>query len=110
VVPGRSGARSTGSGSCGSGIAGIAPVGTATLGAGKWGHLDLTGELWQYTLDWDNYPYVDPCTDCAELTPGTRKQFRGGAYNGTMVYPFSHNSDNPGLRSGGIGFRCARTP
>jgi formylglycine-generating enzyme required for sulfatase activity len=96
-------------------IANVAPVGTAALGLGRWGHADLAGLMWQYTLDWDHWPYGDPCVDCATLTSsdptlGGRKQFRGGDFASPIQPPFAHNSDYPQLRSVGIGFRCARTP
>ena len=50
------------------GVTNIAPVGTATLGAGLWGQLDLAGNVWEWNLDWYATHYVDPCTDCANLT------------------------------------------
>ena len=59
---------------------GLAPVGTATSGAGRWGQLDLAGEIWEWNLDWKQ-TYVNPCTDCVNLTPATlpagpRRQLR----------------------------------
>jgi formylglycine-generating enzyme required for sulfatase activity len=55
-----------GSGTC-TDVGSIAPVGTATLGAGPWAQLDLTGELWEWSLDWYSV-YAIPCTDCADTT------------------------------------------
>jgi formylglycine-generating enzyme required for sulfatase activity len=89
---------------------GIAPVGTATLGAGKWGQLDLAGELWEWTLDW-NAPYV-PCTDCANFTTASYRVIRGGGFGtaASEVLPPFRYRDSPSFRGGGYGFRCARTP
>jgi len=95
----------------------IAPVGTAALGTGRWGHLDLLGNVVQWTLDAacfssascipDSY-YFDPCDDCADLTDTSNRIYRGstfGSYLGDYV------SDGPEyFGSGHNGFRCARSP
>jgi formylglycine-generating enzyme required for sulfatase activity len=95
------------------GVTNIAPVGTATLGAGLWGQLDLAGNMWEWTLDW-NAPYVNPCSDCAYLSQGSSgRVVRGGDYldaASLIVSPSSPGSDPPAQRSGSSGFRCARTP
>jgi formylglycine-generating enzyme required for sulfatase activity len=39
---------------------GLAPVGFASLGAGRWGQLDLVGEVWEWNLDW--FPNAPPPT------------------------------------------------
>ena len=100
-----------GSGSC-TDVSAVAPVGTATLGAGLWGQLDLAGEVWEWNLDWFADAYVDPCTDCADLTAGTLRVARGGGFGSpsTQLSPPYLNDYGPSLRIGGIGFRCARTP
>jgi formylglycine-generating enzyme required for sulfatase activity len=96
------------------GMGNIAPVGTASRGAGRWGQLDLAGELFEWNLDW-YAPYAD-CTDCADLTLVSSatdyRVNRGGLFNlsPSLLVPAYRNSVNPTGRSGGIGFRCARTP
>ena len=103
------------------GVANIAPVGTATLGAGRWGQLDLAGEVWQWTLDWYASGYDDPCTDCANLTSsypstvpaacGTRV-VRSTSYadqRADLVSTFRTSGFSPSARSS-VGLRCARTP
>jgi sulfatase modifying factor 1 len=101
----------TGSGSC-TGLTNIAPVGTATLGAGLWGQLDLAGEIWEWNLDWYASSYVDPCTDCADLSGGPYRVFRGGSYYYTSsgLSPQFRDDDVPAGRYYGVGFRCARSP
>jgi sulfatase modifying factor 1 len=94
----------------------IAPVGTAFLGTGRWGQLDLNGNVDQWVLD--TYPVlVEPpesCTNCARLVPGAL--FRGdmgGEYDSPEPVPsFSVGLVNiePTARLGDNGIRCARSP
>jgi formylglycine-generating enzyme len=105
----------SGSGSC-TGVANIAPVGTASLGIGAWGQLDLIGEIFEWNLDdWDG-PYVDPCTDCADLSPTpSGRDIRGGFYGTSIsvLHPsdqMNNGGEIPASREYAIGFRCARTP
>jgi formylglycine-generating enzyme required for sulfatase activity len=95
----------------------IAPVGTATLGAGRWGQLDLAGELWEWTLDWYAASYVEPCVDCAVLTvPPTAtlraRVVRGGTFEDGASYmqPSFRIVGPPVDRNYALGWRCARAP
>ncbi len=105
-----------GPGTC-TGASNIAPVGFATQGAGRWGHLDLGGDAWNWNVDW-YATYVDPCTDCADLTASSTRALRGGdfeyaaAYPGTSeLLPTSRNSSGiPTDRYVGVGVRCGRSP
>jgi formylglycine-generating enzyme len=94
-----------------SGAVNIAPAGTATLGAGRWGQLDLAGELAEWTLDW-YAPYVDPCVDCVYLTDFSYRVVRGGSFGTDTedVFPQARDGDLPGSRNAFYGFRCARSP
>jgi formylglycine-generating enzyme required for sulfatase activity/ABC-type phosphate transport system substrate-binding protein len=97
-----------------SGFMNIAPVGTASMGAGRYGQLDLAGEIWQWTLDWYNgHTYANQCTDCEYgKSDGLGRVPRGGCFLNSQTYfpPFRGNND-PTSRNGGIiGFRCARPP
>jgi formylglycine-generating enzyme required for sulfatase activity len=95
-----------------------APVGTAIRGGGRWGQLDLAGEVWERTLDL-MAGYVSPCVDCANLgypedtlDGGNGREMRGGNYNNganylSAVTRFQFASAE---RNWGIGFRCARAP
>jgi len=101
----------SGSGGC-SGLFNIAPVGTATSGVGRWGQLDLAGEVYEWNLDW-SAPYVEPCTDCAGLAAASDRVFRGGLYfYGTApdLLPSMRFSADPTVKNANIGVRCARTP
>jgi sulfatase modifying factor 1 len=107
-------------------MANIAPVGTATLGAGRWGQLDLAGEIWEWTLDVFG-PYVYRCTDCVNVTipawyltagvtystSGAPYGIRGASYSDSAfrLLPSCRDCDGPpAYRNSVVGFRCARTP
>jgi len=100
----------TGATGC-SGVANIAPVGTAVLGAGRWGQLDLAGELAEWTLDY-YAPYVDPCANCVFLTDYSYRVVRGGSFgtNTEDVSPWARDGDLPQSRNAFYGARCARGP
>jgi formylglycine-generating enzyme required for sulfatase activity len=104
----------SGSGSC-TGVADIAPVGTATLGAGYWGQLDMAVEVFEWNLDSPpSYAgYVEPCADCAHLTP-YGGMLRGGTFSesgSTLLLTSNGTHDFPSSRDDGPpGFRCARRP
>jgi len=99
-----------GSGTC-TGVANFAPVGTAVMGVGVWGQLDLSGSVLEWNLDaYANY--VDPCSDCAYLTPGSDRVTRGGGagYDLASLRPPARNSSDPAARDSDVGLRCARAP
>jgi formylglycine-generating enzyme required for sulfatase activity len=90
----------------------LAPVGTATMGAGKWGQLDLAGEIWEWNLDWKQ-TYVSPCMDCVNLTTATYRIVRGDNFGGSVgnLVPTVRGGDvAPEGRDSNFGFRCARAP
>jgi formylglycine-generating enzyme required for sulfatase activity len=92
----------------------VAPVGTAKLGLGRWGQLDLAGELFEWNLDWYN-DYAAPCTDCANVTTAgySLRVVRGGDFtdfNIQDLYPSYRRAAPPSSRSPELGFRCARAP
>jgi formylglycine-generating enzyme required for sulfatase activity len=94
------------------GITNIAPVGAASLGGGRWGQLDLEGNMQQWTLDSYAPPYIEPCKDCAYLgvaSPITR-EYRGIAFDMAIEPLLSRTNDLPSRRLSGLGFRCARAP
>jgi formylglycine-generating enzyme required for sulfatase activity len=94
----------------------LAPVGTTTRGVGRWGQLDLVGEVFQWNLDW-YAPYVNPCHDCAYLAPAADREIRGGDFGSGQSYlpsasryynvPGADKSTTPpDYRLTGVGFRC----
>jgi formylglycine-generating enzyme required for sulfatase activity len=96
-------------------LADIAPVGHAASGAGLWQQLDLAGEMFEWNLDSYASSYVDPCTDCADLTAlssASAQVVRGGAFNSSAssLLPPYRGDTAARSRSYEIGFRCARTP
>jgi formylglycine-generating enzyme required for sulfatase activity len=99
-----------GSGTC-TGATNIAPVGTALLGAGRWGQLDLAGEVWEWDLDWYR-PYANPCVDCAQFTESAYRIIRGGYFTvgASGLLPPSRGHYPPTYRHYDLGFRCARVP
>lgn len=93
------------------------PVGSKPSGAGRWGHHDLAGSMWEWVYD----AYADSwystngarCVDCANTVDVTRRStYRGGSWtNGAsglrtaIRNNFSRRNTNTNL-----GFRCARSP
>ena len=76
---------------------GLAPVGTAANGAGRWGQLDLAGQIWEWNLDWKQ-TYVNPCMDCVNLTKATYRIVRGdnfGDPSGTWSPRFAAATSPP---------------
>ncbi len=99
------------------GTVNIAPVGTAILGAGYWGQLDLDGEVTGWTMDYVSN-YVNPCNDCAFLSPTMGRTNRSGLYYQLVAATTNYRGalDLPLIPDGslylspGIGVRCARAP
>jgi sulfatase modifying factor 1 len=80
-------------------------------GDGKWGHSDLGGNAWEWTLDFDAGRYPVPCHDCAVVTAGSYRAFRSGSNDdiaATLRSSVRHVY-YPEYR-GVVGVRCARIP
>jgi formylglycine-generating enzyme required for sulfatase activity len=91
------------------GIANIAPVGFAAKGAGRFGQLDLVGEVFEWNLDF--YAKYAACTDCAYLGDTANRVMRGDLLNNqTTLSPANRFDVNPAFRAVNLGFRCARAP
>jgi formylglycine-generating enzyme len=99
-----------------SGRENIAPVGAASDGPGRWGQMDLVGELLTYGLDWYRSPLpAESCTDCAIVTQGTSNTrvnlgagFSSSAEQLKTDARFKAYGDQLSDRSSSMGFRCAR--
>ncbi|HSO40622.1 MAG TPA: bifunctional serine/threonine-protein kinase/formylglycine-generating enzyme family protein [Labilithrix sp.] len=92
------------------GFATTAPVGSFPRGASPFGLQDVVGNVWEWAHDW-----YAPYTPGAQTDPvggtGAERVLRGGAWNGSdpgWVRPTYRFKSEPGLRSHGIGFRCAK--
>ena len=86
------------------------PVGTASpRGDGRWGHVDLAGNVQEWTLD-ATATYYLPCNDCANTTFVTGRMFRGGSFDSAElgVRGAYRLSALPNARNFNIGVRCAR--
>jgi formylglycine-generating enzyme required for sulfatase activity len=92
-------------------------VGSHMSGNGKWGHSDLAGGLWEWTLDLYNATWYSGggavCDNCANLTSGTSRVARGGGWSNSAVDLRAANRGTavtpPTGHSMGLGFRCARS-
>jgi formylglycine-generating enzyme required for sulfatase activity len=88
----------------------IAPVGTAFRGAGRWGQLDLGGNMTQWAMD--AYSLYMSCTDCvASAGLGPTDWITSGGFFGESadeMYPTYQWDDR--TRDYNNGFRCARSP
>ncbi len=94
------------------------PGGTSAVGAfspagdGKWGHADLAGNVFEWTLDSFEAAYSASCSDCADLAAVNDQVIRGGSYDGSPACLLNSLREDslPAGRSASIGVRCARPP
>ncbi len=90
----------------------LLPVGSSSpQGDGKWGQADLTGSVWEYTLDYFTEPYrLTTCADCADLQVAPDRTFRGGSFANASFYEVTsvRIGRSPGIRDYDVGIRCAR--
>ena len=105
-----------GNGTC-SDVSNIAPVGSANAGAGRWGQVDLAGNLNEWTLDWYAPQYFDlSCNDCALLTDTTSslaRVIRSSSFWDPVtarLMSAPRFANGPDRRSHLLGARCARSP
>lgn len=92
------------------------PVGSYPLGVGRWGHLDLAGNMAEWVLDTVEpgaYPTgTAPCIDCALLVPGPSgyRTLRGGNIHSRErdLRSAARGLGEPQRQSDGVGFRCAQ--
>jgi formylglycine-generating enzyme len=98
-------------------LADIAPVGFYSTQDGRWGHADLAGNAWEWTLDWYVTPYsTATCADCADTTmpiAHPSRVLRGGSYDyptTEIVNSYRYPTDPLNLAGDSFGFRCARVP
>jgi formylglycine-generating enzyme required for sulfatase activity len=94
-------------------------VGTLSpKGDGKWGQSDLSGNVWEWNLDfYSGYVgtvsgTVVTCTDCANLSSSSSRVTRGGSFNlvAAAVLSSYRGNNPPAMRDFSVGARCARSP
>ncbi len=90
-------------------------VGSHPAGAGRWGHYDLAGSMWEWVFDWYSISWYspgpgNPCNNCANLT-GSYRVVRGGSwsdYATGLRGAYRSGYGGPEGRNVNVGFRCAR--
>jgi formylglycine-generating enzyme required for sulfatase activity len=89
-------------------------VGSLPAGDGKYGHADLTGNVWEWNLDtqnccsapWPDY-LISTCNDCVYIGSGERELRGGGWYLNASYLPTAFRGwGGPAVMD--IGVRCAR--
>jgi formylglycine-generating enzyme required for sulfatase activity len=102
----------TGNPCTGEGLGNVAPVGSAPGGKGLWGQFDLTGSVYEWTLDYYSGAYANPCDDCADIRTGGERILRGGGFASSLdeIYNAFQTHSQPFYPHGDTGVRCARPP
>lgn len=88
------------------------PVGSLSpKGDGRWGHADLSGNVWEWTLDGYIEPFVTPCADCSPAMDGAGlRARRGGGFADSPgeVNNYYRWGQSPTGAQANVGVRCAR--
>ncbi len=93
----------------------LLPVGSRPAGAGRWGHRDLAGSVWEWNLDFYDPTYYQAvatgCDNCVSLLGTTPRVIRGGDFASPLVQVRATNrgSKPPVTADPYTGFRCARS-
>jgi formylglycine-generating enzyme required for sulfatase activity len=92
----------------------IEHVGSKPAGAGRFGHLDLAGNLWEMTSDADGDGYVTQpsCDGCSFSDPSARRHVRRGGGFSSSADRLRTSAREGAPDDGAVdeGFRCARDP
>lgn len=102
-------------GTSGCSPADLLDVGSRSAGAGRFGHEDLAGNLWEWLLDYYSQTYyasVGTCSDCVDLGGTTPRVLRGGNFTDHLanLRATRRASKAPNAADPYVGFRCARSP
>jgi eukaryotic-like serine/threonine-protein kinase len=94
------------------GFPATAPVGSFPEGKSRYGLLDVVGNVWEWTSDWEGKYSAEPAVDPTGPKVGDHRIVRGGAFNGALpswLRPSQRYSDYPNAHSHAYGFRCAQS-
>ena len=95
----------------GCGVTDLIPPGSRPDGNGRWGHADLSGNVYEWVRDrWGDYPA--DCDNCVVLSGSDARVARGGCYSNNFTLLFTAHrlpfQPQPMGEHSGIGIRCAR--
>lgn len=89
----------------------VGDVGQRPGGDGRYGHADLAGNVWEWTVENYASPYVGgPCVNCALDDGGASRTVRGGGFQDAVneLRTGVRDAQNADVRFWFIGARCAR--
>lgn len=92
------------------GFVGTAPVGRFPRAQTQSGHMDMVGNVWEWTSDWYALYSADAQVNPKGPATGDRKAIRGGGFNGefaTWVNPAARYHQLATASAHVVGFRCA---
>jgi len=86
-------------------------VGSTPLGASRWGHQDMAGSVWEWTLDSYGAYTSAPISNYANLSTGNRV-LRGGGFTqpAGLLRAVKRGPSPATFRDPGHGLRCVRNP
>lgn len=90
-------------------------VGSYPTGASLYGVMDMAGNVFEWTNDWESSSYysVSPGNNPPGPATGLNKVVRGGSWNSDYGYSLRsafRDAISSGVRSYGFGFRCVASP